>query len=93
MYTKLYFIINRLKAFKDSARLYVSGNELNKIDPEYLKVLFPVPLTFCVELRFLKKLHGTLIYINKQLFSCIFCTELMEKGSFSRWKTTLEFPL
>ena len=40
IYAKSCFIISRLKASKDAARLYVSGNELNKIAPEYLKVLF-----------------------------------------------------
>ena len=41
IYAKSCFIISRLKASKDAARLYVSGNELNKMAPEYLKVLFP----------------------------------------------------
>ena len=41
IYAKLRFITSRLKAFKDAARLYVSGNELNKIAPEYQKVPFP----------------------------------------------------
>ena len=38
IYAKSCFIISRLKA---AARLYVSGNQLNKIAPEYLKVLLP----------------------------------------------------
>ena len=38
IYAKLCFITSR---FKNAARLYVSGNELNKIAPEYQKVPFP----------------------------------------------------
>ena len=35
-------------------------------------------------LRFLKKLHETPFYVNRQLFWCIFCSEAMEEGAFFR---------
>ena len=34
------FITSRLTKFKHAVLLYVSGNELNKIAPGYLKVFF-----------------------------------------------------
>ena len=61
---------------------------------ENLSMYRIIQITYTLELRFLKNLHETPLYVNRRSFRNIFCSKAMGKGkSFRDEKRTLNLAL